>query len=77
MIEEVGSDKLEPGIQIEVFNSLGAGCHGLTDGGAQERSLVNCDCLKKEASTVYPPADRYDQMLLSLGQARPHPPLTR
>lgn len=41
VIEEIGSDNVELGIQIEVLNSLGASYRGLTDGGAQERSLVS------------------------------------
>jgi len=40
LIEEVGSDDMDLGLHTEVINSRGVTSRGLTDGGAQERSLV-------------------------------------
>ncbi len=40
VIEEVASEDLEKGFQVEVYNSRGITSRGLTDGGQQERALA-------------------------------------
>ena len=40
VVEEVGSNDLESGIRTEQMNKRGVSTRGLTEGGAQERTLA-------------------------------------
>jgi hypothetical protein len=41
LIEELGSDELEDGLAMEVYNSRGVTSRGMTEGGQQERGLAS------------------------------------
>jgi hypothetical protein len=68
VIEEVGSRELELGFEIRVYNSRGVVSRAITEGGGQERQLVEtyqsyADMVKERwprtASVLRQIADRY------------------
>jgi hypothetical protein len=50
IIEEIANPRLESGFQCQVFNNRGVTSRGLTDGGAQERVLV--ERYEKDATQI-------------------------